>query len=171
MKLLLIIIFFLFVGFLFIFLLIIKKKSSNNASKPDNSTVDPSVLSSVVTYSLSKKILSDAEYSFYKTLILSAPLDVVIFAKIRISDIISVSGPRNSGNKINQKHFDFCVFDKKSLDIRFVIELDDSSHQSQKVKERDLLVDDVCVQAKLKIVHIPASFAYSVEELKKIFNA
>ena len=169
MKLLLIVVFLLILLIVAILILI---KAKNSRKIPLNNDQGLSELVPVgknITYKLTKKILSDAEYSFYKSLILVAPLEVIIFSKVRISDVISASGSKYASSSINQKHFDFCILDRKNLDILMVIELDDKSHDSKKVKDRDILVDEVCAQAKLKIVHIPASFSYSTEDLRALF--
>ena len=48
---------------------------------------------------------------------------------------------------------------------RLVVELDDSSHQTKKGRERDELVDSVFGAAELPILHVPCNQNYDCDQL------
>lgn len=51
------------------------------------------------------------------------------------------------------------------------IELDDSSHNNKKQKEKDKFKDDALETAGLPILRLPARYSYNLTDLKdKIFN-
>ncbi len=71
--------------------------------------------------------------------------------KVRMLDVVV---PKDSSdyallNKVMKKHFDF-VLTNKEHDVVLVIELDDSSHNSQSALDRDAVKNTI-----LKDVHIP----------------
>lgn len=160
----------LFFGLLvFIVVLIIAfKRPSSGSKKPLASIQDGS-------YVLNQSLLSQAELSFYRVLFKSLPDGVVIFAKVRIADVVN---PRKGLERkqwsslflrISQKHFDFVLCDSNSMSILGVVELDDKSHNTKKVKERDSLVNDVCSSSNLPIYRIKAQSSYVIRELQQTF--
>lgn len=95
-----------------------------------------------------------------------------VFAKMRLADIIE---PRSKENyrsllgKIIQKHVDFVVCDQECR-VKFIIELDDNSHNQQKRIERDELVDQACRGAGYTVIHtrgISEEFLNNLLVLKK----
>lgn len=125
------------------------------------------------TYSyMLKDFLSPSERSFCGVLSRVIGGQNFIFAKVRVADILSPSMFRNKNrsewqrafNFISSKHFDFVVCDLKSIKVRYVIELDDSSHKTQKSK--DQFKDAICHSAGLPLVRIRASKFYSTESIK-----
>ena len=63
--------------------------------------------------------------------------------------------------KIQAKHVDFVLCDKKLM-ARYIIELDDSSHETENRKQRDAFLDQALSSAGYKIIHVKAI----TEELK-----
>ena len=57
--------------------------------------------------------------------------------------------------KVQAKHVDFVLCDEK-LVARYIIELDDSSHDSASRKNRDDFVDKVVTSVGYKIIHVRA---------------
>ena len=54
--------------------------------------------------------------------------------------------------KIKSKHVDFVICDK-NMYIKAIIELDDSSHDTQKGKDRDEFVDTILRSVGYKVIH------------------
>ena len=80
----------------------------------------------------------------------------VICPKVRLLDIVK---PRNGEKKyktllykIQSKHVDFVVCDQ-NMNIKAIIELDDSTHDTDKGKERDAFVDTVLKGVGYKVIH------------------
>jgi very-short-patch-repair endonuclease len=119
-------------------------------------------------YGLRSDFLSAAEISFYHVLRSTLGLDLTIVIKPRLSDILFVRQPHiNQGarNRIDRKHVDFLLCDTATMTPRLVLGLDDSSHQKQKTKERDELVDGALKAAGLPILHVRAGKGYVPQEL------
>ena len=105
-----------------------------------------------------KYLLSSNEYKFYKNLQpIADKYNLQILPKVRIWDIIEVNTGLNNSertsaqNKIKSKHFDFVLADN-NLYIKCVIELDDSSHNSEKAKASDEFKNKVCETVNLPII-------------------
>ena len=81
-----------------------------------------------------------------------------VFPKMRLADIIE---PRSKDNymslfgKIKSKHVDFVVCDQECR-VKFIIELDDNSHNQQKRMERDDFVGQACRGAGYTVIHTRA---------------
>jgi len=97
------------------------------------------------------------EWQNYKTLRDIAEVKgYIICPKVRLLDIIR---PRNGEQKyktllykIQSKHVDFVICDQ-NMTIKAIIELDDSTHDTQKGKERDAFVDTVLRSVGYKVIH------------------
>ncbi len=97
------------------------------------------------------------EWQNYKTLREVAEVKgYVICPKVRLLDIVR---PRNGEQKyktllykIQSKHVDFVICDQ-NMTIKAIIELDDSTHDTQKGKERDEIVDTVLRSVGYKVIH------------------
>lgn len=97
------------------------------------------------------------EWQNYKTLKEVAEVKgYVICPKVRLLDIVR---PRNGEQKyktllykIQSKHVDFVICDQ-NMTIKAIIELDDSTHDTQKGKERDGFVDTVLRSVGYKVIH------------------
>lgn len=86
-------------------------------------------------------------------------LGYIVFAKVRLLDILEPQkGTKKYKTyfyKVQAKHVDFVLCDQK-LVARYIIELDDSSHDTQLRKERDEFVDQVLESVGYKIIHTRA---------------
>lgn len=107
-----------------------------------------------------KSILTYNEKRNYKTLKEAADKKgYTVNLKPRIADIAN-SRIKNrkdkqfwiNFNKISQKHVDFAILDA-NLNIIAVIELDDSSHDTPKARERDAFKDSVLKDCGYKVIH------------------
>jgi hypothetical protein len=125
-------------------------------------------------YRLRDEFLSKAELSFYRVLIGAVQGRWVVCPKVRLADLFYVSRPnenRGAGNSINQKHVDFLLCDPATLRPVVGVELDDSSHKSERGKARDALVDEIFAAAGLPLVHVPAARGYSPGAILELMEA
>lgn len=82
-----------------------------------------------------------------------------ICPKVRLLDLVEprkgTDGKRRQAllNKVQSKHVDFVVCDEK-LNVLLVLELDDSSHDTENRKQRDTFVDSVLIGSGYKILHV-----------------
>ena len=122
-----------------------------------------------LSYDKKRFLLSKAEKAFYQVLLPVVPEDHVLFPKVRVADVLNVrsgSEKRQSlMNRISSKHFDFVVCDRKWLEPRLAIELDDASHRSPDRQARDAFLDGACEAAGLPLLHIPVRSTYDQKAL------
>lgn len=82
-----------------------------------------------------------------------------VFAKVRLLDLVEpIKGNKKYKAyfwKIQAKHVDFVLCDYK-LVAKYIIELDDTSHDRKDRKERDNFVDEVVESVGYKIIHVRA---------------
>ena len=120
-----------------------------------------------------KSIFTPSERSFFGVLNLAITDDLVIFAKVRIADVITPKKTTVKGewqrafNKISSKHFDYVICSLDELSFVCVIELDDKSHNTIKQKARDALVNSACKSANLPLVRFPAKLNYNVKDVRE----
>jgi very-short-patch-repair endonuclease len=94
------------------------------------------------------------------------------FAKVRVADILQPQSGcdrstwQRAFNKISAKHFDFVICKKEALELKCVIELDDSSHKRQDRANRDNFLNDAAQSAGLAIVHFPVKASYTAEQIQ-----
>lgn len=77
-----------------------------------------------------------------------------VFAKVRLLDLVEPRRGLHKGYfyKIQAKHVDF-VLCTESLVAKYVIELDDASHDTEERKTRDATVDTILTQTGYKVLH------------------
>lgn len=114
-------------------------------------------------------LLTQNELRFYKSLRnIALKYNLNVLAKVRIADIVKVESGLSrkeytiAFNKIQSKHVDFVLASPQDLSIRMVIEVDDSSHDTAKRKQRDIFVDTLYTKVGIPILH-----TRDVNELEK----
>lgn len=98
-------------------------------------------------YELNETILTERERSFYRILKpIADKLELQICPKVRVADIVSIKKGTKDWqkwfNKIRSKHVDFLLCDY-DMNIVLIIELDDSSHETERAKKSDALKNAV----------------------------
>ncbi len=92
-----------------------------------------------------------------------------IFSKVRLGDLIWIANePADRflhNSRIQCKHIDFVLCDKKRLEPVLAIELDDSSHVKYDRRESDELKDFVCAEAGLPLLRVKVQQAYPISEI------
>lgn len=122
-------------------------------------------------------LFSAAERSFLGALELAVGPDYRVLGKVRVADVARVkpglgrSAWQGAHNRIAAKHFDFVVCRAADLAIVCAVELNDSSHGTQKAKARDDLLTAVCRVINLPLLQVAARKAYPVKELQAQFQA
>jgi ssDNA-binding Zn-finger/Zn-ribbon topoisomerase 1 len=122
-------------------------------------------------------LFTPAERSFLGVLKMAANDDIEVFGKVRVADVITPrkgqdrSKWQTAFNKISAKHFDFLLCNKNDLTPICAIELNDSSHNSKKTKNRDAFLEGACQSAGLPLVQIKAKATYKVIEIKEAISS
>lgn len=105
--------------------------------------------------------------AYYKLKEIAAKHNLVVFAKVRLLDLVTPNrtNPKYKTNlyRIQAKHVDF-VLTKENLVAKYIIELDDGSHDTEDRQERDRFVDLVLTTSGYKVLHTRAINAEEIEK-------
>jgi len=118
-------------------------------------------------------LFTPAERSFLGVLMQVVENDAQVFGKVRVADILGTkkgmpaSDRQKAFNKISSKHFDFILCSRKDLSVLCTIELNDSSHNSKKRKNRDIFLEGACKAAGVPLIQIPAQATYNLNDIRK----
>lgn len=100
--------------------------------------------------------------------------DYVVLAKVRLGDLIKITEGGKEGfrhlMKLNRKHVDFVIANRKSLAPIVAIELDDRSHNSRTRRERDKYVNSVFSIVKLPLLRIQTLKKIDGDRLRNIVD-
>lgn len=84
-----------------------------------------------------------------------------VFPKVRLSDVLFVSGLDENlaqFNQISQKHLDFLVCRGEGMGPVVAVELDDSSHQREDWHVHDEFVDHALEAVDLRLLRVRAQW-------------
>ena len=112
-----------------------------------------------------KRLLTKSEHKFFYYLMEAKPKGIAITCKPGLWAVVQ-NIHKEGRNKISQKHLDFALYDWKTMEVKLVIELDDPSHLREKVQQRDKTKDDILKDAGIRILRIPTSSTYDVDDLR-----
>lgn len=104
-----------------------------------------------------RPLLTKREYKFYMILREeTSRRNLIICPKVGVKDLLEVNNKRHYMKyfrKIAQKHIDFVICDQQ-LHVLFAIELDDSSHDTDEARKRDIFKDRAFRAAKIPLKRI-----------------
>lgn len=124
-------------------------------------------------YAKRDDFLSAAEISFFHVLQTILSDELYLLTKVNLADLFFVKRPHeNKGarGRISQKHVDFVICNKQTMEPLCAVELDDRSHEKESRKQRDAFVDRVFGAAELPILHIPAAKGYVTHEIQALIS-
>jgi hypothetical protein len=123
-------------------------------------------------YSLKESQITEAEKDFLEILKQVVGNDYRIEPQVQLSSIVR---PTDSNgcytnytdfNRIKAKSIDFVLFDDKNKPY-LAIDLDDRSHFRWDRMKRDQFVNDLMDEVGLRIIHVPFSYSYNPDRLKR----
>lgn len=119
--------------------------------KPKKQEEEPETLEETKTEKMPyirKNLMTKNEWGFYKALKpVADKLNYSVICKTRVADLVEVekgltaSERQAAFNRINKKHIDFVLCKPENLYPILLIELDDSSHDTEKGKVRDEFIE------------------------------
>ncbi|TAN46330.1 MAG: DUF2726 domain-containing protein [Methylococcaceae bacterium] len=118
-----------------------------------------------------KKLMSAPEQVLYYRLINAFP-EYLVFPQVQVSRFLGIKKGHNFGkwfNRINRLSADFVICNKDSSIIA-VIELDDSTHNTQERKITDAKKDNAIQAAGLRIIRLEAKQLPSESTLTKLIG-
>ena len=146
-----------------------KKKQPISAEKGESEKEATGLTSETIKHAYQKKWMFtyNEKDAYRKLLEIVTPMGCTVFAKVRLFDLVEPikQNPKYKTflYKIQAKHVDFVICDQK-LVAKYIIELDDNSHNSESRKVRDQFVDTVLESTGYKILHTKA---ITKEEIEK----
>jgi hypothetical protein len=123
-------------------------------------------------YEKKQTLFTPTERSFLGVLEQAVDGKLRIMGKVRLADVVKVRNGNNKSawrkalNKIQSKHVDFVACDMATLGVKFVVELEDKSHNEPKRQDRDEFIDKVFAAAKIPVFHFTAKRTYTIQELQ-----
>ena len=125
-------------------------------------------------YERQDSLLSPAEKNFYDVLRQITGEQIAICPKPSLREVMKVKESVKENrlgyfNRISQKHVDFLLCDKASMQIICAVELDDRSHQQPDRQQRDTFIDEAFASAGIEIFHIPCRRIYGEEEIGELY--
>ncbi len=132
------------------------------------SNLDAEKRAEQLPYRPRRALLSRGELAFYEVLRSSLRGRCGIGIKPRVADLLEV--PRHQwrsrhGGRVAQRHVDFVLYDLETTAVLLVVELDDRSHERERVRERDAFLDAALRTAGVIVLHVRAARAYDPGEL------
>lgn len=137
-------------------LILVLTSKDNNRSKNKNYEVKY-VNKKIYPYKR-VNLLTKRELDFYQNL---KPLcdryNLHIIAKIRFADLVEVDNNMTKEynkyfNSIKSKHIDFALTNPENMEIQYLIELDDRTHERYDRIHRDIFVNQVCDENDYKLI-------------------
>lgn len=115
-------------------------------------------------------LLSMAEKNFYNVLKkIADEYHCEVFAKVRLEDLLWIPSYTRHLLKwrgyISSRHIDFVLCDEVTLRPLCAIELDDSSHNTPSVIQRDIKINKILNSAGLPLLRIKAAYSYNPQLL------
>jgi Protein of unknown function (DUF2726) len=113
-------------------------------------------------------LMSASEIRFLRVLQMAAPNELV-FSQVNMAALVrpnyAAADPRYlpAFRSMSQKRIDFVVCNRDSLEVRCLVELDDSSHDTR----RDQARDAITAQAGYRTVRVRAGRRYDIDGLRR----
>lgn len=123
-------------------------------------------------YKTNNYIMTPTELKFYRELKkVTDKLELTIFSQVNMERIINVSNNNMSDrNKIKSRSIDFTIVTNNNCKVICCVELDDYTHNREKVKKADEFKNKVFEQVKIPLHRIKVDKYYNIEELENIIK-
>lgn len=113
------------------------------------------------------QLMSESEIRFYRVLQMAVPSELV-FPQISMAALVRPdyadldSRFMPAFRSVSQKRIDFVVCDRNTMEVRCLVELDDSSHETRRDQARDWIT----AQAGYRTVRVRAGRRYDIDGLR-----
>lgn len=117
------------------------------------------------SYLVKTSFLSPAEKHFYQKLNQIINNNFVIFSHVKMAELL-YSNSKEFKPENHMQHIDFILCNPQDFSIKLGIELDDSSHNNEKAKQRDEFKNQIFKQINVPLLRILYTPGYSPNKLK-----
>jgi len=126
---------------------------------------------SIYNYKRKDFLMSRAEHEFFDILVSIVGNQYYVFPQIHLSTILDnkVVGQnwRGAFRHIDEKSVDFVICDKAYIKPLLAIELDDSTHDQENRRKRDIEVERILSNANLTLLRFGNNGHFDREEIKR----
>ena len=153
------------------------EKDNNKLSETNNSIINNITEYNKINsnidlskYSTNKYIMTQTELKFYRELKKATDiLNMTIFCQVNMERLINVKDKNYSDrNRIKSRSIDFVIVNNNNCKVICCIELDDYTHNYNKVKETDNFKNQLFKQVEIPLHRINVANYYNIENLKNI---
>ena len=120
--------------------------------------------------------LSHKEKMFTSVLEKAVGEQYTIYCKVPMLDVFEVATVKSERAKrktlkpLQGRQFDYLVCDISGKRVICAVELDDHHYENQKHQKRDLLIEDICLDAKLPLLRVAPQNGYNLVEIIERFE-
>lgn len=123
-------------------------------------------------YTTKKYIMTQTELIFFRNLkVITDELNLLIFPQVNLERIIQTRNNNNSDrNRIKSRSVDYTIVNNKNCKIIACIELDDYTHNRERVKKNDEFKNLIFKQTNIPLLRVKVNNNYNLEEIKRILQ-
>lgn len=123
-------------------------------------------------YVTNNYIMTPTELKFYRELKkVTDKLELIVFSQVNMERIINVLNNNISDrNKIKSRSIDFVIVNNKNCKVVCCIELDDYTHNREKVKKIDEFKNKVFEHVKIPLHRIKVNGYYDIIKLEEMIK-
>lgn len=150
-----------------------KDKKNNNKQIKESNEIQTIYTTKYKYIDLSKfqtngYVMTKTELLFYKELRkVTDKLELIIFPQVQLERLINVYDDNFSDrNRIKSRSIDYTIVDSINCKVICCIELDDYTHNYDKVKETDEFKNSLFKKVKIPLYRIKVNSTYNLEELE-----
>ncbi len=119
-------------------------------------------------YEVKSSLITAAEKPFLTAIKKSLPAGYFVQPQVNLASIIRKNGDHKYQNEL-YRNIDACVFDMKYKPI-FLIEINDTTHNDKKRRERDEKIRLICEDAGIQLIRFWTSYGVNQEYISKRVN-
>lgn len=126
---------------------------------------------SKLPFGLRSQMLSEPYALMYRALVATAAADAVVFAKVRLSDFLFVTGGGDDlkhAIKMDRKFVDFLLCDPFSMQPLVVVELRIPPKDGAKPRTRDPFITRALKTSGIKLLRVDARASYPVRDMRDL---
>lgn len=165
-------------GVIFIIYIIIElvkvfiKKENNNINNNINNINDIDNINKYNNYQSNGYLMTKTELLFYRELKkITEKLNLNIFPQVQLERIINVKDNNIADrNKIKSRSVDYCIVNNDNCKIVCCIELDDYTHNREKVKIIDNFKNELFKNVNIPLHRIKVNNYYNLEKIEQIIK-
>lgn len=118
-----------------------------------------------------KQLMSDCEKYFYDVIRENLNNKYILIPQVNLASIVNKQKdfPTQYQNEL-YRNIDFGIFDKETMNVKLLVEINDKTHNQSKRVGRDIKVKDICEKANIKLITFYTKFPNKKEYIINRIN-